>query len=244
MLKKAAILLVILYAIGSPAYAANITNGFTFSVATSVGGSTGDHFHSSTGGDFGNPAGKAEVGSYNGAAGEEVRGLSEYDLTGLGNSSAAFVTFDVFLEGGLFAGVNGFPFDGVIDVVSYSGNNSEDISDFESAVLATVGSFSTIGLSVGDILSFDISTIYNDAIDTSLSSLGMRIQLASGTDTGGGAWTFDNFRLTTDAQTSRVPEPSVLYLFGFGVLTLRLLSERNLSKRHPVRRDKPVNDWR
>lgn len=82
------------------ASAALITNGFTFAVA-SAGSNTfaGTHFHNNTGGAFGNPAGKAEVGRF---ISEEVRGLSEYNLTGLGTSGTAFVTFNVFKLGGLF----------------------------------------------------------------------------------------------------------------------------------------------
>jgi hypothetical protein len=69
--------------LGGGATAATITNGFTFSVADGFTGLSGQgtHFHSSTGGDFGNPAGKAEVGGFFGS--EEVRGLSEYNLSGL-----------------------------------------------------------------------------------------------------------------------------------------------------------------
>lgn len=74
------LLLVSLCAFGTlmnAAQAATITTGFTFSVATGSGGNTGTHFHSSTSGDFGNPAGKAEVGPFAGANGEKIAGLSE-----------------------------------------------------------------------------------------------------------------------------------------------------------------------
>lgn len=118
-------------AFGSTATAAVITNGFTFAVASSsLNQSTGTHFHSSTAGDYGNPAGKAEVGRF---GSEEVRGLSEYDLTGLSNSPTAFVSFEVFQAGGLFAGTNDFPFTGSITVFAYDGNNAEDESDYQAA---------------------------------------------------------------------------------------------------------------
>jgi hypothetical protein len=198
----------------SKAQASTITSGFTFSVANDGGNSNGSHFHSNTGGSFGNPAGKAEVGSF---SSEEVRGLSEYNLTGLA-TGPAFVTFNVFKLGGLFNGTNNFPFTGNINVVAYAGNNTENISDFQDPSIGTVGTFSTAGLALGNILSFDISSIYNNALTNSLSSLGIRLQFADGTDTGGGALTFDNFRLTSDNQTTDVPTPALLPgLIGLGL---------------------------
>ena len=203
--------------LAAPASADLITNGFTFAVA-SAGGTptTGTHFHSNTGGAFGNPAGKAEVGSY---GTEEVRGLSEYNLTGLSTASSAFVTFNVFKAGGLFAGTNDFPFTGTINVFAYQGNNLEDISDYQATNVGSVGSFSTSGLLVGDILSFDILSIFNTAIANDWSSLGMRLQMANWTIENRGAWTFDNFRLTTtDDSSNNVPEPATLLLLGAGLL--------------------------
>jgi len=203
------------------ASAATITQGFTFAVASNSGApATGTHFHSNTGGSFGNPAGKAEVGNFGGSNGEEVRGLSEYNLTGL-TTGPAFVTFNVFKLGGLFPGTNDFPFTGNINVVAYQGNNTEDISDYQAASLGTVGTFNTSGLLVGSILSFDITSIYNGRINAASNSLGIRLQLAPGTITGGGALTFDTFRLTsTNDSTVSTPEPASLSMacIGAGVL--------------------------
>jgi hypothetical protein len=200
------------------AQAATITNGFTYSVADSGGDLIGSHYHSNTGGAFGNPAGKAEVGSF---FSEAVRGLSEYNLAGLA-SGPAYVTFNVFKLGGLFSGDNDFPFTGNIDVVAYASNNTEDISDFQAPSIGTVGTFSTAGLAVGNTLSFDITSIYNNALASSLPSLGIRLQTAAGTNTGGGALTFDTFRLTSDNQTTAIPTPALLPgLIGMGLATLR-----------------------
>lgn len=190
-----------------------ITTGFTFSVASSSDNTVGTHFHSSTGGDFGNPAGQAEVGSF---STEEVRGISEYNLTGLTTASSAFVSFDVFTDGGLFSETNDFPFTGNIDIVAYEGNNLENISDYQASVIGNVGTFNTGSLDIGDTLSFDVTSLLNNAIDNDLSSLGIRLQIASGTNTQGGAWTFDSFRLTTDDQsTDIVPEPMSILGTGF-----------------------------
>ena len=208
------------FVVAGEAQAATFANGFTFSVASGFDTSIGTHFHSSTGGAFGNPAGKAEVGNF---FSEEVRGLSEYNLSGLGTATSAFVTFDVFNNAGLFSGDNDFPFTGDIEVVAYEGNNLENISDYQALSIGTVGTFNTANLAVGDTLSLDLTSIFNNALTNGLSSLGIRLQ--SLTDPQGGAWTFDNFRLTTDNQTTqKVPEPGTiigLVLVGMGGAALR-----------------------
>ncbi|NJK27419.1 MAG: hypothetical protein HC925_00970 [Coleofasciculaceae cyanobacterium SM2_3_26] len=171
---------------------AAIAEGLSFTVADGYVGSAGEgtHFHSNQQGEFDTPPGKAEVGSL---FEEEVRGLAEYDLTGMEQQEAVFVTFTVYAESGLFAPDNGFPFVGNIAVVAYAGNNAEDLSDFQATPLGEVTTFSTAGLTEGSVLSLDITEIYNEAIARGLPSLGIRLQVAPGTETGGGAWTFDNF---------------------------------------------------
>lgn len=202
----------------SAASAQVITQGFTFAVAGDGGSNlTGNHYHSNTGGAFGNPAGKAEVGRY---STEEVRGLSEYNLTGLTNSATAFVTFDVFKAGGLFNGVNDTPFTGNISVFAYQGNNTEDLSDYQAAALGLVGAFAVgPGVNVGDVFSFDIASFYNAAITGGQTSLGIRLQ-AVPLNTASQAWTFEDFRLTVNNQTTAVPEPGtwLMLILGFGLV--------------------------
>ncbi|QDZ09176.1 PEP-CTERM sorting domain-containing protein [Sphingomonas panacisoli] len=158
---------------------------------------------------------------------EVVRGLSEYNLTGLTSSPTAFVTFDVYKAGGLFSGVNDTPFTGPITIYAYQGNNLEDISDFQAAAVATIGTFNVSPGStpVGSIFSFDITSVFNQAIANNWNSLGIRLQANS--LTASQAWTFQDFRLTSNNQTTggAVPEPATwaMMLLGFGAIggTLR-----------------------
>jgi hypothetical protein len=184
------------------AKAATITDGFTFTVASSCGQHVaGSHYHSNTGGSFGNPAGKAEVGSY---FCEETQGLSEYNIAGLSPAGPAFVTFNVYNKNGLF----GIPDKGdlTIELYAYQGNNQENISDFSDTVIGYIDKFNTSGLTVGDVISFDVNTLLDAAIANGDNSFGVRLRpkvFAGDMAT----WTFDTFRLTTDDQSKPVPGP-------------------------------------
>ena len=92
---------------------------------------------------------------------------------------------------------------------------------YEAASTGYVGSFSTAGLSTGDVFSFDILSIFNNAITGGDSSLGIRLQTED-TVNGGGAWSFNDFRLTTTDDSTGVPSPAPLglLLLGFVALTL------------------------
>ncbi|ALF54888.1 hypothetical protein ACX27_21970 [Nostoc piscinale CENA21] len=198
----------------SPVKAATVTPGLAFSVSSGPDpNGYGVYFSSSTNNPFGNPLGKNEVGNY---YNEDIRGLSEYNLAGLSTTSLATVSFNVFQAGGLFSGQNDFPFTGNIKVLSYIGNNAENLYDYQAPSIGTVRTFSTANLAVGDTLSFDVTSIFNNAISNGFSSLGFRLQVDDGTNPDGGALTFDNFRLTT------VPEPNftsalLVVIFGSGV---------------------------
>ena len=205
---------------GTAAWASTITSGFTYTVADAYIGApgVGTHFHSNTGGAFGNPAGLAEVGRL---GDEEVRGLSEYNLTGLSSALSAFVTFDVYQLGGLFGQTN---YAGPISVVAYGGNNTEDLSDFQAAATQVIGSFSTVGLDETDVISFDITSLFNTAITNNTASLGIRLQMDP-LISPNVAIVFHDFRLTTDNQGT-IPEPGTLALTGLALIGLAAAGRR------------------
>jgi hypothetical protein len=227
MLARSVFVVVALLLPGSAIGAAVITPGFTFTVSDGLIGPSGQgtHFHSSTGGDFGNPAGLAEVGGLFGQ--EEPRGLSEYDLAGLVSGGPAFVTFDVFSIFGLFGQSTGV-FD--IDIFAYLGNNAEDLSDYQAPATAFIGTFSTSGLSTGEGLSFDVAAVLDAAILDGDPSFGIRLQ-QSVHNTFGPAYTFNNFRLTTEP----IPEPGTLLLLTSGMIGVALRRRASRSRRSWIR---------
>jgi len=82
--------------------------GFTTAQDTNPAPSNdGTHFHSDSGGSFGNPAGLLEVGTYfvNPLHIEEIRGHGEFNLASI-PAGAATLSFDVFGLGGLFSQAN------------------------------------------------------------------------------------------------------------------------------------------
>jgi len=103
-----------------------------------------------------------------------------------------------------------------IDIYSYLGNNIEDISDYHADATGFIGSFNTSGLSISDILSFDINSLLDIAIGNGNSSIGVRLQPTSFV-TGMPTWTFDNFRLTTDNLSTQQSVPSPLPFYGAAV---------------------------
>ncbi len=203
----AAVILIMIVGAAAPAARADtVTSGLTFTVASgdAVSDDTGTLHYLST--STSDPPNKAEAGY----TGYEVRsGLSEFNLSGL-TPGAAILTFDAFREGGL---PGQLPPAIMIEVLAYQGNNAEDLSDFGAVTLATVGTFNTAGLVAGQTLSFDATAAYNLALAHGFSSLGIRLEGRSPSSFV--TYTFDNFRLTTEATPT--PEPATLLLLGAGL---------------------------
>lgn len=197
-----------------------------FSVASSAPWSapTGTHFHSDDGGSFGNPPDLMEVGACcGGFSGEEDRGMCEFDLAGQTSAAGAMLSFEVLQLSGLFAQPGG-TFDIVVE--TYLGNNVEELADYSAAATATLGTFSTGGLSVSDIVSFDITSAYNAAIANSDPALGVLLRASTNPD--GAALVFGNCAIAPTMPT--LPGPwlalLVLALLATAAMTLRSRAHR------------------
>lgn len=164
--------------------------GIAFTVANDGGDGPPTHYHSNPDGILGNPPNTAEVGRY---LQEEVRGLSEFDITNLIPSNAAQLEFSVRSLVGLFPdypppfGANN------IAIYSYQGDNAANIADYNSALGGAIGGFNAGGLQVGAVLTFDVTNALNAAIANGWQSWG--ILLRSEPLAAEGAIVFENFKL-------------------------------------------------
>ena len=164
-------------------------------------------------------ANAAEVGGF--FQQEEVRGLVEFDLTGMSSVPSATLSFDVAdvlelaLNDSAVGGLFGQPmYVGGVDVVAYLGNNEESFDDFQATSIGQIASFQTAGLSANQTLSWDVTELLNQQLQAGSSSLGVRLQIPAGQGLPDGAITFDSFQLAV------VPEPSTITLALVALLTL------------------------
>jgi hypothetical protein len=104
----------------------------------------------------------------------ELRGVAEFDLAGLSPVQQTVLSFRHIGGSGLLR----------IAVVAYEGNNQVDVSDFNAGSIAPLGTFFTSNV-FGAVESFDITTVFNDAISNGLASLGIRLERVPGSEIGG-----------------------------------------------------------
>lgn len=180
-------------------------SGLTFAVGSAAGlPGLGTHFHAGTAGAEITEA-RAEVGNLEVRFGtEEIRGLSEFDLSGVGEVASASLGFGVFAEKGLYDN-NDFAYRGPIDIYSYRGDGVATLADYSAAETGLVGSFSTEGLAAGETLGFDVTAALNAALDAGEDSLGFRLQIAG--EGNGGAFTFEDFQIVT-TETGGPTDPT------------------------------------
>ncbi len=175
-------------------------------------GGTGTHYHTAVG----------TVAGVDYSFGEEGRGVAEFNLAGLGPVSSASISFTVtsFLDD---FGTSGHFVD-PISLFSYVGNNAIAFSDFQSTTTGLIGTFSTAGLSVGSILTFDVSAELIAALAAGDASFGLLFDPTTRT-TEGTAIRFGS--ITLNATTgAAVPEPESLALLFAGAGAALFLRRR------------------
>jgi hypothetical protein len=148
---------------------------------------------------------RVEVGDFRGF--EEERGVVEFDLAGQDAPGTATLSFTL-------AFFFGTAFD--IDLFAYQGNNQVDVSDYGAPSLGYIGRVSSSQLVLGNLLSFDVTSVFTDALLN--GALGIRLQAAGFPGTDDRDPVFESFRI--DTTPAPVPEPATLFLFGAGAASL------------------------
>ncbi len=163
------------------------------------------HYHSLDGG-------SAAVGYW---LYEESRGVLEFDANSILGATSAVLSFDLALPNGLLYGHDQNYLD-QFNIYAYAGDGTVSLDDYNKtdSLLATS---SAAGLSVGDTLSFDISSFISSF---NANYLGIVLD-----PIGNNPWPtvdlrqetmFSNFQI----ETGTVPEPASLLLLGLGLLGL------------------------
>jgi hypothetical protein len=202
-----------------------LVGGNEFSVASETPGGWPDdtphHWHSDDSDTFGKGTDWIEVGECcDDGNFEEVRGMVEFDLTSAFSVDSASVEVQVAQLGGLWGQVG--PGDFTIEVYTYKGNNAEDQSDYNiAATLLT--SFGTSGLSVAQVLQFDVTAAFNAAVGAADTSFGVRFQAA--TEPSDAAVVFGNAALimATNPPQPDTPSAPIPTLSEWALILLTML---------------------
>lgn len=202
-----------------------LVGGNEFTVASETPGGWPDdvphHWHSDDGDTYGTGTDWMEVGECcDDGNFEETRGMVEFDLSGASTVDAATVEVQVAQLGGLW-GQTG-PGNFIIEVYVYQGNNAEDISDYNiAATLLT--SFGTSGLSVGQVLQFDVTAAFNAAVNAADTSLGVRLQAASEPSDAAVVFGEAALIMATDPPQPFIPAAPIPAVTPIGLLLMLLV---------------------
>ena len=143
---------------------------------------------------------------------ELLKGFSEFTISSVSNQSSAFLTFDVLKLG---EGDDGSLRD-TVSIFSYNPLEKREPSwaikdpreiNYNRKKVDINASFDTSKLGLGDTVSVDVTSALNSAINNGDSLLGLTFGRNNARSKGN--ITFNNFRLTTEDQTSTASTPTI-----------------------------------
>ncbi|MDB5847460.1 MAG: hypothetical protein JWP29_1212 [Rhodoferax sp.] len=191
-----------------PVAATVVTTNQTASINNYSFGDTtvGNHFHVNVG----------DGVAVNYFDNERGKGFAEFDLAGV-TAGKAVLSFKVSSFSDIYTNLPHayfFP----VSIFAYVGDNLIEFSDYLTPTLGTVGSFATVGLEIGDSLSFDVTDFLAEVLGTGATSLGFLFQSANLVGPQS-AIRFGDVTLT-------VPEPSSVALLALGLAGVAVSRKR------------------
>jgi PEP-CTERM motif len=145
-----------------------------------------------------------------------ARGMAEFNLSGpiAYRGEPVYLSFN-YLSSSSQGSPYPTPFVAPISVSAYIGDNLAARPDYSVATLASLGIFQTAGLSFGDRITYDVTSIFQLATRSGAPALGFRLAMAAGTGGAPHSASFGNFALLP--SVTAVPEPSAYALFIAGL---------------------------